>query len=378
MGGRVPVGRWDAATGCSGAIDRALGVGPTMQTVGDLGEFGVIARLTQGLPPRPDVILGVGDDAAILEVVGADAVLVATCDAQVEGTHFRLDRATPEEIGQRALTVNVSDIAAMGALPRFALVSLLLPPNLDVAILEGIYTGLRAAGAAYGVALVGGNVARNPERLILDITLLGTAQRGHILRRDGARAGDAILVTGTVGAAAAGLRLLEDPVLAARIAPHLRAILEAAQRTPSARVAAGQWLARNGATAALDISDGLAADLAHLCAASGVGAVLNEASLPIVQSTRVIAETIGCAASDLALFGGEDYELLFTTPPARAAEIAAELFVATGTFATVIGTTQAAPGMLLATAHGTVPLPSRGWDHLRASDGTFSGDTNNV
>jgi thiamine-monophosphate kinase len=347
---------------------------PTMQTVGDLGEFGIIARLTQGLPPRPDVVLGVGDDAALLDVGSADALLVATCDAQVEGTHFRLDRATPEQIGQRAMTVNVSDIAAMGALPRFALVSLLLPATFDIAVLEGIYAGLRSACTEYGVALVGGNVVRNPERLIIDITLLGTAAREHVLRRDGAKPGDAILMTGTAGAAAAGLRLLDDPGLAERIAPNMRAMLEAAQRTPSARVAAGQWLARNGATAALDISDGLAADLAHLCAASGVGAVLDAASLPIVQPTRVIAETIGCAASDLALFGGEDYELLFTAPAAQAADLAAGLFVATHTRATIIGTTQAAPGMWLQTASGTLPLPARGWDHLRAADGTFSGD----
>lgn len=348
-----------------------------MQTVGDLGEFGIIARLTQGLSPRPDVVLGVGDDAALLDV-GADALLVATCDAQVEGTHFRLDRATPEQIGQRAMTVNVSDLAAMGALPRFALVSVLLPATFDMALLEGIYAGLRAACMEYGVALVGGNVAQNPERLIIDITLLGTASREHVLRRDGARSDEAILVTGTVGAAAAGLRLLDDPKLAEQIAPNMRAMLEAAQRTPRARVAAGQWLARNGATAAMDISDGLAADLAHLCTASGVGAVLDAAALPIVQATRVVAETIGCAASDMALFGGEDYELLFTAPAARAADLAAELFVATGTLATIIGTTQAEPGVLLRTASGTVPLPARGWDHLRASHGTFSGDASHV
>jgi thiamine-monophosphate kinase len=339
-----------------------------MRTSADLGEFGLIARLTRDLAPHPEVILGVGDDAAILEVGGGAAVLVATCDAQVEGTHFRLDRATPEEIGRRALAVNVSDCAAMGAAPRFALLSLLVPPALDVAVLDGIYAGLRAEAARYGIALVGGNIARNPERLILDITLLGLAPRDHLLRRAGARPGDALLVTGALGAAAAGLRLLDDPALAARLAPEVSAPLLAAQRTPVARVAAGQWLARHGATAALDVSDGLAADLAHLCAASGVGAAVDVAALPILPATRVLAAAADLPASDLALFGGEDYELLFTAPAAQATTLVAGLAAATGTPATLIGMITADPAIVRVDDGQRNALAVRGWDHLRATD----------
>src|SRR5256714_2308034 len=144
-----------------------------MTNVGELGEFGLIARITAGLPQSPDVIEGVGDDAAILDI-GGEEVLVATCDAQVEDTHFRLRRTSSHDIGRRALAVNLSDIAAMGARPRFTLISLLVPPTLDVAILDGIYAGLLEEAAQFDVALVGGNIARNAGRLNIEITLLGT------------------------------------------------------------------------------------------------------------------------------------------------------------------------------------------------------------
>ena len=336
-----------------------------MSTVADFGEFGLIARLTEELAVRADVLLGVGDDAAILDVGNATEVLVATCDAQVEGTHFRLGYATPEEIGQRALAVNVSDIAAMGAAPRFALISLLVPPTLEVALLDGIYAGLRQAAAHYGVAIVGGNVAQMAERLVLDVTLLGIGIRDRLLRRDGAQPGNVLMVTGTLGSAATGLRLLLDAALRARVAPEVAAPLVAAQRTPTAQVAAGQWLAQHGATAALDISDGLAGDLAHLCAASKVGAVVDVDALPLLRETRIIAEILGCVATDFALWGGEDYELLFTIPADQATQCAADLLAATGTPATAIGTIQADPTLWQRQAGQAQPLAAVGWDHLR-------------
>ena len=135
-----------------------------MTTIAELGEFGLIARLTADLPQLAGVTTGVGDDAAVLDI-GGDSVLVATCDAQVEDTHFRLRNTSPYDLGRRVLAVNLSDIAAMGANPRFALISLLLPPSLDVAILDGIYAGLRDEAAQFDTAIVGGNVARNAERL---------------------------------------------------------------------------------------------------------------------------------------------------------------------------------------------------------------------
>src|SRR5579885_2312341 len=169
----------------------------------ELGEFGLIARLTGDLGTRPDVMLGVGDDAAVLDL-GGDALLVATVDAQVEGRHFLRGVATPEEIGHKALAVNLSDIAAMGDEPLWALVSLLVPPELPVETLDGIYAGFNMLAGRFGVALVGGNVAATDGPLAIDVTLLGRVPRGRVLTRAGGQPGDSLLVTGTLGAAAAG------------------------------------------------------------------------------------------------------------------------------------------------------------------------------
>ena len=157
--------------------------------IDELGEFALIERLTAGLPSRADVALGVGDDAALLDLGGfaADSLLVATCDAQVEGQHFTLGVATPEEIGHKALAVNLSDLAAMGAEPLWALVSLLLPRALEVATLDGVYAGLRSLAARYSVALVGGNVSATDGPLAIDVTALGRVPRGQALTRAGGR-----------------------------------------------------------------------------------------------------------------------------------------------------------------------------------------------
>ncbi len=336
-----------------------------MTSIAELGEFGLIARITQALSSSSDVFLGIGDDAAVLDT-GGDELLVATCDAQVEDTHFRLRSLSPYDIGRRALAVNLSDIAAMGARPRFALVSLLLPPMLDVAVLDGIYAGLRAEAAQFHVAIVGGNIARNPERLIIDITLLGTGARDRLLRRDRAQAGDIVMVTGSLGMAAAGLLLAEDEQLASRVPASVGATLRAAQSVPTPRVAAGQWLAEHGVTTALDISDGLAADLTHICEASHVGARLDADALPIAPEVAIVARLAARDPQELALFGGEDYELLFTVPAERAPALAQELFAATGVTATPIGAIRADEHRTLIRQGKAGPLVARGWDHLLA------------
>ena len=335
-----------------------------MTTIAELGEFGLIARLTAGLHQSPEVIAGVGDDAAVLEI-GGDYLLVATCDAQVEDTHFRLRHTQPYNIGRRALAVNLSDIAAMGAQPRFALISLFLPPTLDVGILDGIYTGLRDEAAQFDVAIVGGNIARNAERLILDITLLGTGMRHKLLRRNNAKPGDVVMVTGSLGAAAAGLLVLEDEDLAAKLSPESLVEVLAAQRTPTPRVLAGQWLAEHGVTTGIDVSDGLAADLSHICEASGVSAHITAELLPIQSEVITIATLDGRSPQDLALFGGEDYELLFTVSADRTDALVHDLFAATGISATAIGTICEGEGLTLFLQGKPLPLRSTGWDHLR-------------
>jgi thiamine-monophosphate kinase len=359
-----------------------------------VGEFELIARLTVGVPTRPDVVAGIGDDAALLALDPSSPwLLVATVDSQIEGRHFLRDIATPEDIGHKALAVNLSDLAAMGAEPLWALISLVLPPGAEPADLERIYAGLRALAARYGVAIVGGNVAAqaragtlplrqwppsthpegapNPaatlrEPLVLDVTALGRVTRGHETLRAGGQPGDALLVTGSLGAAAAGLLALVTEPDAARLASDMLSLARTALVAPVPRVMEGRTLAATGHVhAMLDISDGLAADLAHLCAASDCGVLLDAAAIPVSPVARAIADAYDRDALDLALHGGEDYELLFATAP-DSVEAMRDAVARCGSTAQVIGTLTARDaGLRIRWPDGTIgPLEARGWDHL--------------
>ncbi|HEX9038363.1 MAG TPA: thiamine-phosphate kinase [Ktedonobacterales bacterium] len=339
-----------------------------MARLEDVGEFALIARLTHGLSTRPDVALGVGDDAAALDL-GADHLLLATCDAQVSGRHFLEEVATPREIGHKALAVNLSDVAAMGGEPLWALVSLIAPPDLDVAMIEGVYDGMRVLADRYHVAIVGGNISSTSGPLTLDITALGRVRRERMITRAGARPGDAVLVTGNLGAGLAGLRAVTAPP---GVTLPTQALAEVRLRmtTPEPRVLEGQMLAATGmVTAMVDLSDGLAGDLAHICERSQVGALIDVAALPIAVATREIAAALGADAEHYALQGGDDYELLFTTAASDAPHVIAEL-AASGAIATVIGEiTNSGLGMRLREKEGgTQPLIARGWDHLAPTD----------
>ena len=334
----------------------------------DIGEFALIARLTQNLAARADVALGVGDDAAALDL-GGDHLLLATCDAQVAGRHFLSHVATPQEIGHKALAVNLSDIAAMGGEPRWALVSLIAPPDLDVGVVDGIYEGLRALAQRFEVAIVGGNISSTTGPLTLDITALGRVERRRMLTRAGARPGDRLLVTGSLGGGLAGLRA---HTTAADPSPPADALAQARARmtTPEPRVREGMALAATGlVTAMMDLSDGLAGDLAHICERSHVGALVDAAALPVTDATRAIAQALGQDALAFALYGGDDYELLFTAPPKAVGEIV-EAARAAGAGATVIGQITAPElGLRIREPDGvTRPLPPGGWDHLAAHD----------
>ena len=330
----------------------------------DIGEFALIARLTAGLESRPDVALGVGDDTAALDL-GADQLLLATCDCQVEGRHFLMHVATPREIGHKALAVNLSDIAAMGGEPLWVLVSLIAPPELDVSVVDGIYEGLRALAERYRVAIVGGNVSSTSGPLTLDITALGRVARERMVTRAGAHPGDRLLVTGSLGAGRVGLRAftstggVEPP-------PDALAWVRARMTTPEPRVREGMALAATGAvTAMLDISDGLAGDLGHICERSHVGALVDAAALPLDDATRAVALALGEDPVALALSGGDDYELLFTARPEDVARVT-EAARAVGTAVTVIGEiTAPEAGLRVRRLDGSIrPLVPRGWDHL--------------
>ena len=336
-------------------------------TLETLGERGLIERVRRRPAAagarRPEVLLDIGDDCAA--VVWPGDVLLLTTDTLVEDVHFRRRTATPRDIGAKALAVNLSDIAAMGGEPRYALVALALPPAWPVPELDELYAGLDAVAARHGTQVVGGDTCATRDRLVLTITLVGGVA-GRPVSRRGARPGDVLLVTGRLGAAAAGLAALEDPAGAPGVPPaDLTAVVEA-HRRPTPRVAEGRLAHGSGAaTAMIDLSDGLATDLGHLCRESGVGATVRLATLPVDAATRRVAQALGADALAWALRGGEDYELLLAVDPAAAAALAGRITAATGTPVTAIGEVRPeAEGLAFLDAEGR-PRPVRpGFDHF--------------
>jgi thiamine-monophosphate kinase len=333
--------------------------------ISELGEFPLIDRLAQIIAiDRADILVGIGDDVAVLDP-GGDELLLATVDNQVAGVHFLRHVSTPYQVGRRALAINLSDIAAMGGQPQFALVSLVLPRDTEVAWVEDLYRGLRAEADSYGVAIVGGNMARSPESICVDVTLLGRVKRKHLLLRSGARPGDRVLVTGQLGEAAAGLQLALEPELSLASAerePLLRRYL-----TPTPRLPESAVMAQSGrVTAMIDISDGLSSDVGHICEQSGVGVRLWVDALPISSAVRRVAELTGTPWWQLALAGGEDFELCFTAPPDAVGALTAAVRQETGTPVTVIGEVLPAEhGRLLVLPDGQeASLEPGGWEHF--------------
>ena len=271
------------------------------------GEFELIARLVDGKRLSRRTILGPGDDCAIL-ARGKSPTLV-TIDSMVEGVHFNLAWGTPEQLGVRALAVNLSDIAAMGGAPTACVVNLAIRPGLTIRFFERLYAGLRRAARAADVDIVGGNIT-SARQLAITIALLGEAPP-RPLRRDGARVGDEIFVTGTLGDAALGWRILAGKI---RASGTTRRYLEDRYLMPSARLLAGRLLARfRPAPAAIDISDGLLQDLGHILDRSRVGAEIDPNSIPVSKAYNAVMDS----DLTLAMGGGEDYELLFCLRPGR-------------------------------------------------------------
>ncbi|GCF11510.1 thiamine-phosphate kinase [Dictyobacter arantiisoli] len=347
--------------------------------ISELGEFALIARLTAGLTSHSSSDVGIGDDCAVLDM-GGDNLLLATCDSQVEGVHFTLQTSSPEHIGRKALAINLSDIAAMGGEPRYALISLLLPPHLSVDVLDGIYAGLRAEATRFNTAIVGGNISGVgvAQQICIDITLLGTVKRGYALLRSGAGAGDILCVTGTPGESAAGLSTFVRPSTTPTVPPFPQLSIDPQSlqyvrerhTAPTARVREGQILSQLGpdkVTAALDISDGLSGDLQHLCERSQCGVLLDLARLPLGEPLHTIARAYSRDAHDWILHGGEDYELLFTCAPDAFEAVHTAIRAQTGTPVTPIGLmTPASQGMQILYPDGhAASLVAQSWDHLK-------------
>jgi thiamine-monophosphate kinase len=256
-----------------------------------MNEFELIAKLTRGLPTNKSVVTGAGDDCAVLDLGAADKLVLFKTDAVVEGFHFTRE-TPPEKIGRKALARGLSDIAAMAGTPTAALVTIALPEKIDAEFVAKIYEGMNALAREHGVAIVGGETTTNPERILISIALLGTVARGKQVLRSGAKAGDAIFVTGELGGSLAEKHLDFEP-----------------------RLAEARWLAENFSVhAMIDLSDGLAGDLRHILKAGDLGAELLKTSVPISRAAKLQAR-IGSSAKPAfaaALADGEDFELLFT------------------------------------------------------------------
>lgn len=298
-------------------------------------ESEIIANIRRRSPAGEGVVVGIGDDAAVLEMSGARALL-ACCDLSVEGIHFRLDWTTPVLIGRKALAVTLSDIAAMGGVARFAMVSLALPQAAKEALAEELFQGMFELASQTGVAIIGGDTSASRDSLFIDTSVIGECYPGKAVTRAGAQSGNLIFVTGSLGASALGLLLLEqgyrldeqtdtgakesrdDKAAESAITDDAaHGFQQQALRkhlVPEPRLAFGKALGEQGlATAMIDVSDGLSTDLAHILEESACGALIQVAQIPVADCARRLAQ--GLADSDpisLALHGGEEYELLFT------------------------------------------------------------------
>ncbi len=324
-----------------------------------MGEFDLLARVRERLPPPgPRVRLGSGDDAAVTVPGGATATSV---DALVDGVHFQRRQASLEQVGAKALAAALSDLAAMGAQPGEAYVVLGVPADLDEDGCLELLDGLVAVAEETGTTLAGGDVTR-AAALSLAITVVGHAGDPELLvPRSGGRPGDVLVVTGELGGAAAGLLLLERPGSTALSAEEEAALISR-QLEPRARLDAGQALAEVGATAMIDLSDGLTGDAGQLAAASGVGARIDAAALPVAAGVREVAQAVGRDPLELAASGGEDYELLAALPPDMV-EGAVAALGATDLSLTPIGELVAGTGVEIRLPDGS-PVRSAGFDQL--------------
>ena len=334
--------------------------------VSELGEFGLIEHLAKMAYRAQDkqvgawqqLIIGIGDDTAAW--YGDASIQLATVDSLIQDVHFSLDTASWEEVGWKALAGNLSDIAAMGGLPKYALVSLALPDDTEVEDITALYQGMIEMAQQFEVVIVGGDTSSAPQ-LAINITVLGSAasQDKQILTRSAAKLGEKVAVTGCLGAAAAGLEMLNKHLT---LEPEATASLRRAFLHPYPRIAEGQLLVEQGVKAAIDISDGLIADLTHICKASQVSVRIEIDCVPVPPSVKA---NFGNRALELALAGGEDYELLFTGN----SELIDKVRRAASCPITVIGEIVADKIVeitLVDSKGNPVSLSRAGWDHFTA------------
>jgi len=335
--------------------------------ISELGEFGLIERLTKNIRHvQPSTIFGVGDDAAVIG--DGDRPMVVTTDLLLEGVHFDLMYYPLKHLGYKSVVVNLSDIYAMNALPKQITVSLALSNRFSVEAVDEIYAGIYTACERYGVDLVGGDTTASPRGLFISVTAIGQGERDKLTFRHTARKGDLVCITGDLGAAYLGLQILEREKQLYLSDPHIQPNLEekdylvGRQLKPEARRDMIEQFAKAGLvpTAMIDISDGLASDLFHICKRSGLGAFIEESGVPIHPDAQMQALEFKLDPITCALSGGEDYELLFTIDPQDIDKIKylPDIYIA-GEM------TDAADGVVLHTTGGKVhPIKAQGWKHF--------------
>lgn len=324
-----------------------------------------LVRLIRTLARRraPGIVTGIGDDCAVLATDGGPSLLVTT-DLLIEDVHFRRRWAEPADIGAKAMAVNVSDIAAMGGTPRWALVGLGCADGIGAGEVEAFYEGALAVADTHGVAIVGGDTSASPSGWLVSVTLLGQAARPVL--RSTARPGDVIAVTGTLGRAAAGLAVLERDTAPEGIEAAVLDDVAAAHLRPRPRVDEGRWLAGAGAvTAMMDLSDGLATDLPRLANESGVAARVDVDALPVDDATRAVAAALHADPRDWATGGGEDYELLVVCERAAFPRLREGLATATGTRLTAVGEVVSGAGTQWLDGRGRAVAVAAGFEHFR-------------
>ncbi|GAG63104.1 unnamed protein product [marine sediment metagenome] len=332
----------------------------------DIGEFSLIKKITKDIfVDKSMVIAGVGDDVAVIKTKSEKYSLL-TCDVLIEGTHFKRETITPYQLGKKAIAINVSDIAAKGGIPNQALISIGLTKDTKVKYVEEIYRGIKEEAKKFNIDIVGGNTALSKDKIFVDIFLIGEIEPEFLLLRSGAKTGDKILVTGNLGDSSAGLEIIEN--LDFKFEEKIKIKLKQAHLNPCPRFVEGKIIAKSRlAHSMMDISDGLSSDLAKICEASGVGAIIWEDKIPISKETLAFAKSVKKSPLNFALHGGEDYELLLTSPPENANLIIQKIQGKTETKVSELGEIKDKEfGIKIVKTDGRImPLNTYGWDHFR-------------
>ncbi|HEY3138089.1 MAG TPA: thiamine-phosphate kinase [Blastocatellia bacterium] len=328
-------------------------------------ESEIIAQLRKRARVGRQVLVGIGDDAAVINGAGGKD-LIACCDLLTEGIHFQAEWMPARLLGRKALAVNLSDVAAMGGVPRFAMISVAIPRKYSSEFIDELFGGVFELAEASGVSIIGGDTSGSRDSLFVDVSVLGECESGRAVTRGGAKPGDAIYVTGSLGASALGLFLLEsgfnlnkseDPSSA-----NTQAVLK--HLCPNPQLKLGRAIGDEGvATAMIDISDGLSTDLGHICDESGCGAIILAGAIPIAECVKSLtSESEDIDPLALALHGGEEYELLFTARPENQRRIE-DLSVACEVAVTSIGNILPGRGLQMERDSRLEPLPSLGYEH---------------